>query len=367
MNKNIIFLLSHTPNPRIMKRARFLKAENKQIGLIYARRTQNINFIFDELVFDSRYEIKYDNKNLFRRLNSLIIFAHKTLKYLKKEKPYIIHLTNLDMLLCAVLYKKISDRSVKLIYEIADIPDAIIQDRNTFKSRLIQKVESKLCKNIESLILTAEDYWNVYYSLFVDEKKYHFIPNKPEKQYFKDFENKKFENDKIIVGYVGYVRYKKELKVLMDIVNSQDKLHFIVAGDGLEVAELKTYAVGKKRIQFLGPYSYSQDIANLYQQIDIVYSAYDNENINCQLAIPNRLYEAIVCQKPIIVSKGTCLSHYVEANGIGVAINPMNKMSVLEGLEEIIINYQSYQQNIKQLNEKKWFDDYKDLIAELYV
>lgn len=39
-----------------------------------------------------------------------------------------------------------------------------------------------------------------------------------------------------------------------------------------------------------------------------------------RLALPNNLYEAIVCGKPIIVAKGTYLEEYVKKLGVGFSV-----------------------------------------------
>lgn len=366
MSKTIVFLLSHTPNPRIMKRARLLEKSNQKASLIYAKRTQNINFIFDDSVFKNSNEILYNNESMKKRLFSLICFFRKAVRELKKLKPDTIHLTNLDMLLCAYFYKKLYDKNVKLIYEIADIPDAIIQNSNSLKSKFIKRVEKILCKNIKYLILTAEAYWTEYYSDFVDEEKYNFIPNKPERLYFEKLEEVKFDKNNIRIGFIGYVRYKKELKKLIDVVGENSNFKFLVAGDGSDAVEIREYAKGNERIKFSGAYDYANDISKLYQSVDIIYSAYDNENINCQLAIPNRLYEAIVCKKPIIVSKGTKLSEYVEDGELGVSIDPMSEESILCGINQVVSDYHKYVANMENLDEKKWFDDYVETIINLY-
>ena len=83
----------------------------------------------------------------------------------------------------------------------------------------------------------------------------------------------------------------------------------------------------------------------------MIYAVYDNQKRNVGVAIPNRLYEAIFCELPIIVSKGTYLADYVLSLGVGLAIDSHDLeglVSVLSSLKEKNDEYQYLVNNCRK-------------------
>lgn len=54
---------------------------------------------------------------------------------------------------------------------------------------------------------------------------------------------------------------------------------------------------------------------------DCIYSVYDADNPNVRIALPNKLYESIFCELPIIVAKNTYLSELVEKYKVGLSVS----------------------------------------------
>ena len=69
-------------------------------------------------------------------------------------------------------------------------------------------------------------------------------------------------------------------------------------------------------IRIYGEYNYEKD-SKLYSMTDVVYSVYNTNNYNVRLALPNKLYESIVCGNPIIVTSDTYLENYVKNLELG--------------------------------------------------
>ena len=68
----------------------------------------------------------------------------------------------------------------------------------------------------------------------------------------------------------------------------------------------------------------------IYSQIDLVLSTYDVKYDNVRYAEPNKLYEAVYFETPIIVSKGTFLADKTLKLGIGYEVDPLNEKEVVE-------------------------------------
>lgn len=378
----IVFLISHIPNPRILKRVKILE-EDFDITLIYWDRGQPVKEEFEINPINTviRINISAPLGKPMKRIIPLMKFIFDALRQLKYEKPNIIHVANIDMLFIAVLYKKNIDKNIRIIYEVADLPKySFYTDVNSVKaliSKILQTLEKKLTSNISKLILTSPYFWDEYYSKFVSKDKYLFIPNAPFKSLFDKYKGKRVSGD-FTIGFIGSVRYIKQLKMLIDAVDEINEeynknIKVFIAGSGPGYEEIIEYSINKTFVEIYGPYNYEKEIISLYEKVDCVYSVYDTKLHNVRIALPNRLYESIVCSIPIIGAKGTVLAKFIEDNKIGFTVDAYDKEELKRELINIVnnkglinlykdncdrIKYNFYYEN----NSEKLLYEYKKII-----
>lgn len=374
--RKVTLLISHIPNPRILKRIKTLENEFK-ISLIYWDRGHIEKEPFEIKARHKVFKIgvKAPQGKPLKRIIPLIKYMSRAIKALKREKPNIIHAGNLDMLFIALLYKKIFNRNTEIIYEVGDLPKyAFVKEIKSLKTiggRIIQNIEKSLTPNISKIILTSPYFWDEYFSKFIDEDKYLFIPNAPYKSVFDKYE--KQPHDIFTIGFIGSVRYVKQLKMLIDAVNELDKkIKVFIAGSGSGYEEIVEYSKDKGFVEIYGPYNYEKEVVSLYERVDCVYSVYDTKLHNVRIALPNRLYESIVCEIPIIGAKGTVLGKFIEDNKIGFTVNSNDKEELKNKLLSLIESEKKrkyYQENCKEIkkdyyyenNSKKLLIEYKKL------
>lgn len=367
--KKVVFLISHIPNPRILKRINTLK-DDFQITVLYWDRGLDVkeNFEIDNEISVYAIQRKAPLGKSFARIIPLISFSYSAIKHLKDVKPEIIHAANLDMLLITTVFKKFFNRNTKIIYEVADLPKyCFIKKINSSKdiiAKMLQNIEKKLTRSVSKIILTSPYFWDVYFSKFISLDKYLFIPNAPCKSLFNNYKAK--DKDGFFIGFIGSVRYVEQLKMLVDAVNELDKeIQVLIAGSGPGYAEMLEYVKGKNFVTFYGPYNYEREIVSLYETIDCVYSVYDTRFDNVKIALPNRLYEAIVCEIPIIGAKDTVLGDFIEENKIGFTVRSDNKDELKEKLLKIITSDELidiFKKNCKRIKENYYYENNNELL-----
>lgn len=205
-----------------------------------------------------------------------------------------------------------------------------------------------------------------------DKDKYLFIPNAPSKRVFNKYEKR--YHDSFTIGFIGSVRYVAQLKMLIDAVNElNEDIKIFIAGSGPGHKEVLNYSRDKDFVEIYGPYNYEKEIVSLYEKVDCVYSVYDTKLHNVRIALPNRLYESIVCSIPIIGAKGTMLGKFIEKNQIGTTVDSDDKEELKNVLlklinsNELIALYQKNCNRIKsnyyyEKNSEKLLGEYKKLI-----
>src|SRR5690606_18847385 len=83
---------------------------------------------------------------------------------------------------------------------------------------------------------------------------------------------------------------------------------FVSHGDSQLSKEAEQLSQLFSNVHFLGAFKNPNDLPLIYDGIDVVVSCYDIVDFNERILEPNKLYEALYFQKPIIVSDGTFLS-----------------------------------------------------------
>lgn len=322
----VCFLLSYIPNPRMYKRIDLFRRIAEVSVVCIHRTNQDIYTLRNEDVIDYRIlDLSLPpSSQILRRYKAFKRIEMFSLNHLLNISPDIIYLQGLDMLSIAYNYSK--RNNVKIIYEVADLRESFIKSKtkNIFR-RLIDYIicykEKNLFNCVSQLIVTSAKFYQEHYASFFPKEKTFEFPNVPNLKVFSSYV-KKERNNNFVVGFIGAIRYLPQMKLLVDVAQELDiSVFFAGAGDRDQSLEFERYCAGKKNISILGKYNYDEDISRLYQMADCIYSVYDADNPNVRIALPNKLYESIFCELPIIVAKNTYLSELVEKYKVGLSVS----------------------------------------------
>ncbi|ABR46440.1 glycosyl transferase, group 1 [Alkaliphilus metalliredigens QYMF] len=358
IKKIFLVVFPHTPNPRMIKRVKALLI-NYDVHVIYWDRNLG-NKKINELPKESKVTVikrKANEGSPIKRLGATISVIREIIAIAKRVEPDVLYLSKTDILFAAVLYKKITKTNVRLVYEVSDLHTLMVdQQKKTYKkliSKLIKKTEKSLCKSIELLIVTSEFFYNQFYQDFISKDKVVFMPNTPDPLVFDGFHRK--TNEKFTVGFIGAIRYAEQLEMLID-ASIEANINVLIAGAGKDYLRIKEYAKNYENVEVYGEYKYNEEIKKLYEHVDCIYSVYDAELKNVQIALPNRLYEAAFTSTPIIASKNTYLGDIVEKYDIGKTILFNSKTELIKVLSLLKedLNYLKSIEEKSQLFRNDW-------------
>jgi glycosyltransferase involved in cell wall biosynthesis len=346
--RKIVFLLNHSPDPRIIKKIETIADIIKDVEIIFWNR-------FDDIFKYSgdfrTYPITIKNSsNFYLRIINSIYLIFKSLFYLFKSKPDIIYIDGIDMLMSAYIFKLLSFRKIKkkIILEIGDIPVVHYKKKHMLLSFIIEKLINLLIKKVDLLVLTSPYFWDEYYKkIYPFKENVIIIENVPEKSLFENYIP--IEHEGFIIGFIGSIRYVKQLKLLFDACKGLNDIKIIIAGGGPEINKLKEIINNYENVYYLGPFDYKKDILKLYSQVDLLYAVYDTSIENVKKALPNKLYEAIVCEIPIVVARGTSLADYVKKLGVGFSVSDSDPNE----LRNLILYVKSNDSVIKNIKNKE--------------
>lgn len=204
----VVFLLSHPPDPRIIKRINSILRCGFRPSVIFWNRIPWIGKGYECL----NIPIVEIGRPIapgwgLKRFLHFLLFGFKCWPYIRKAVPEVLYCSGPESLLLAVLYK-VFYPGVKLVYEVADIQ--WINKRNLV-GRLIGKVitlfeKVTLPRAVNLLVLTSPFYWDEYYSSFIEKGRIVVLPNCPPRHLFSLYRRKPFDNT-LVVGWIGIVRY----------------------------------------------------------------------------------------------------------------------------------------------------------------
>lgn len=334
-------LSSHIPNPRIIKRLNSLNKFFDESHLLYWERDFGNGFSFAgiEGVISESISTTSD-PSLVKRILEDRKLREKTINKILTYDPDVIYISGVELLWAI---KKVPfKRKPIIILEIADLPANTHISKLGFFGKSVEKILINVVKEVpDYYVITSPGFYHGYYEKYgFDKNKFFVFENFPQKNIFKTYEinpEKIMNKEKLVIGYIGAVAYYSSLKALFEACNNIENVEIVIAGKGPDSEKVENEAKKYKNVKVLGRYNYEQDISRLYSMVDVVYSLYNVDNYNVKLALPNKLYEAIVCGKPIIVAKDTYLEEYVKELGVGFSA-PYKDVDALKALIEDIYN-----------------------------
>lgn len=173
---------------------------------------------------------------------------------------------------------------------------------------------------------------------------------------------------KLRIGFVGFIRYKSVLNFCRIYCKEfpQHEFHFYGVFSSNEnrnlFAELKQYA----NCYFHGAFVSPDDLPTIYANLDLVLATYDVSTENVRYAEPNKVYEAMYFETPIIVSSGTFLSRKVQKMGIGYEIDPMNNEEIKRFISSLTTEkIQTVKDKMKQIDKQDLLSINDDLFKRI--
>lgn len=336
---DILYILSHRPDNRYGKRFEALSAFHQRVLFWNKRAAECTNKpeTWEEI------NIPADQTNPLKRLPETIKFIKRAQKRAIDLNPRLIYVGNLDMLYVAISVKR-RFPNTKIFYEVADLHRLIADEQRGVKKiirHFLIRAEKCFCKKIDKLVLTSPKFYDFYYSSFVEEPKVIYMPNLPIASAFACYTPVARKNAPFTIGFFGWVRYLDQLNMLLD---ASERLGFnvLIAGSDNSGNEFRDRCSSMSNVEYYGPFDYKKDIAALYQRVDCIYSVYDAGLSNVRIALPNKLYEAILAKKPILVAKDTYLSELVKQYGIGLAVKHDDVNSLINAVELLSCNSAKY-------------------------
>jgi len=307
---------------RVRKEVKTLKENGHEIKIIVWDRKNK--YLKNEIVEDIQvFRIK--NKGLMKILPNDLLRnplwwrkAYKKAIEIKKEYDFdIVHCHDLDTLQAGLWIKK--KTGCKLVYDAHEIFGYMIHDNVfSFFVKIAFYLEKKLLKNADFIITVNEKV----------KKYFENISNIPIALVMncKDLISKTYtpsKNKTFTVCYIGNLHRRRLFPQIVDALGSIENINFMIAAKKEHLNlynQVKEAANKYKNVNFLGEIS-SDKVISKTQASDIIVQPFDPTRKTAYFSTPNKLFEAMVCGRPIICNKGTNPGKIVEELNCGITVN----------------------------------------------
>ncbi len=296
-------------------------------------------------------------KKIFNILPKIewMLFVNKQLRIRKKDIS-VIHACDVDAVIPSFRFAK--KRNIKIIFDVFDWISSELD--NNFVFSYIEKLENKYFEKSDFVIICEEERKKQAATL---AKNLLVMPNIPYKDYVPDVsvieEVKRRKRDyKLTLGYVGVFDYNRGLEDLLRAVGEAEDISLEIAGYGGLIETVENAAKKYKNIHFWGSVEYDKG-QTILSQTDVVVALYYLTNPVHRFAAPNKYYEALKLNKPLLTTKGTLVGEKIEKYNTGIVVE--------EGVSSILeaVNIFSDISKLEELSEnarKLWENHYKDYI-----
>jgi glycosyltransferase involved in cell wall biosynthesis len=253
--------------------------------------------------------------------------------FLLKDKCNVIHACDLDTLIPAILTKLV--KRVRLCYTIYDfyannLPDGRFPLLRKLIRNLVASVEKFGIKFTDVLFLVDESRLEQVKGARI--KKLAYIYNSPP-DYFavrgKPVAESIAGTSSTSMFYAGAIHRSRGLEHVVKAVEELKGVRLVTAGTGPDKGIIEDTCRRCERIQYLGQIPYTEVIERAVAA-DILFAFYDTKIPANRYASPNKLFEAMMCAKPIIVSDGGSMANIVREENCGLVV-PYGDITALKG------------------------------------
>lgn len=246
------------------------------------------------------------------------------------KKSDLIHVINYNSIFPALIAGKI--KRIPVIYEILDTTYEDINISPLIKS-IIRSIDRIFMKYSDAVVVVDELQIRqfggipnsnicILYDSAIDVSRKNVIP-KIEKKY-----------NELLLVYIGVLNKSRRLNIdkLCYAVQSIEGVKLVIAGYGDLVNEIKSWAqMSHGKITFIGMIEYTKAL-ELSMESDVLLVLRDSSVRSNRFICGSKIWEAMMCGKPILVNRGTSTAEKVMKVNCGLIINANNTEEISKAI-----------------------------------
>lgn len=321
----IIFIINSIEQQRCFKRIREFQANGYE----------TCAYAFSRYAEDAKRKdldnvtilANYSNKTPYRLRVGIIYNALKKVMTAHENELVIYYFFGLDLIMVALplVWRK------PYIYEESDLFHTYLGIPKVATAAM-EIMDKWIIRHSLLTVMTSEGFAEYHYGKGQLPEQVVFIPNRIDpciKEYKVLPLDHDLDTNHLRIGFLGVARSKSLADFTQYVIEKypQHEMHFYGFFDVVDEHYFE-FAKNNPKCHLHGRYRNPVDLPGIYSQIDLVVSTYSREEVNNIYLEPNKLYEAVYFQKPIIVTENTYVGRKVTGLGIGYEVNDCDLTSI---------------------------------------
>ncbi|MDX1286145.1 MAG: glycosyltransferase, partial [Draconibacterium sp.] len=272
---------------------------------------------------------------------------------------------DLDTLTANFLASKIKKKP--LVYDsheyFTEVPELVQRPR---VKKFWQWLESKMVPKIKHAYTVCDSIAKIYNEKYgVDFKVVRNIPKGG-----KTISTPVVKEEKIIL-YQGAVNIGRGLEQAILSMENISDAKLIIAGDGdirMELEELVRNNKLNDKVEFKGRLSI-EELAKLTPQADLGLSIEEDLGLNYRYALPNKLFDYIQAQVPVLVTNLPEMAAVARKYQIGEITDTLNPKELAEKIEDVLNNEtkrDDWKKNLKVAAKELTWEKEEEKVEEIF-
>ena len=303
-------------------------------------------------------QLLFNNSFLFYAEFNIRLFF--VLLFLKKD---LLLSNDLDTLLPNYLVSKLQRK--KIIYDshelFSEIPELVHRPFVKKSWTSLERLLLPKLKNTYTVCNSIADYYNTKY-----QTNFKIILNLPtQKEVSKGRFPFSVEGKKIIL-YQGAVNIGRGLKLMIDTMQYLPNYIFVIVGSGDIFHQLKADVLSKKleeKVFFLGKIS-PNELHKITPLADLGISIEEDLGLNYRFALPNKIFDYIQAEVPLLVSNLPEMKQIVQQYKVGEIVFDRTPEKLADQIESLIDK--DFSSELKKAKTKLIWENQEEKLLEIF-
>jgi len=344
---------------------------NVQIVALFEDGIQEFETVQNIPVHRVKLKSKNWSKNKLVQLIKYFEFLYRTVKKYKNND--IFHCNDLNTLPIGVIVKKFFNKKIKIVYDAHEY-ETEIGGLTGLRKRMIKKLERFLIAYVDETITVSDAIANEYVKLYGIEKPSLVLNTPPFKQIEKkDIFREKFNISKenTIFLYQGGLSSGRGIEILLEAFKLMDNYEnnsvIVFMGYGVLEGVIKQAENNYDNIYFHDAVS-PNVLLEYTSSADFGISTIEDSCLSYRYCLPNKMFEYMMAEIPLIVSNLPEMKRLVEENNIGIVADENTSTGLQKAIEKAMkLNKKELQQNIQKVKEIYNWEEQEKVLINVYT
>ncbi len=305
-------------------------------------------------------------KSKLGKLKAYLNFLKESVNYCKEFD--ILHCNDINMLPIAVIIKKYYNKNVKIVYDAHEY-ETETYALNGIQKKITKLSEKQLIKYADRVITVSDSIAHEYVKLYGIKKPALVLNAPPYREVKKQdrFRETFGIEGKTLFLYQGGLGKNRGIELLIEVFKAiDDESVMIFMGYG----ELEALIVeaSKESDNIFFHKAVSPDVLLEYTvSADFGIATIEDSCLSYRYCLPNKLFEYIMAEVPVIVSNLPEMSKVVKEGKIGVVLEEETLQGVTNAIKEAVaLDKKEINKNLKKVKKIYNWEEQEKVLLKVY-